>query len=136
MTTTDDLDALPAVEIEEAGPRTLLVRVRGDLDDAATTRLRTELDQELAELPISLLVVDLGRVTLLGSAALALLLHLRRRCRVEGRHLVLVGTARPAVNRPLRISGLLPLFDTRLTVQAALHRPYAEPAGWTAQSPG
>jgi anti-anti-sigma factor len=121
----DDLDPLPAVEIEQAAPRTLLVRLRGNLDDEATARWRAELDQELAETPASVLLVDLSRVTLLGSAALSLLLELHRRCRVEDRHLVLVGTARPPVHRPLRISGLLPLFDTRLTVQAALHRPFA-----------
>ena len=121
----DDLDPLPALEIEEAAPRTLLVRVRGDLDADATAQLRAALDREVAELRVSLLLIDLGRVTLLGSAAMGLLLELHRRCRVEDRHLVLVGTARPAVHRPLRISGLLPLFDTRLTVQAALHRPYA-----------
>jgi anti-anti-sigma factor len=123
MTTADDdLDPLVDVEIEEAAPRTLLVRVRGDLDATATARLGAALDRELAELPTSLLLVDLGRVTLLGSAALNLLLDLRRRCRGDDRHLVLIGTARPAVHRPLHVSGLLPLFDTRLTIQAALHR--------------
>jgi anti-sigma B factor antagonist len=125
----DDLDPLPAIEIEEAAPRTLLVRVRGDLDAEATTRLRVALDRELAVLPASLLLVDLGRVTLLGSAALGLLVDLRRRSRAENRHLVLVGTGRPGVHRPLRLSGLLPLFDTRPTVPAALHGPcFAAPA--------
>jgi anti-anti-sigma factor len=123
MTTIDDdLDPLPQVDVEEVAPRTLLVRVRGDLDAEATVHLRAQVNRELAELPVSLLLVDLSRVTLLGSAALRLLLELRRRCRTDHRLLVLVGTARPAVHRPLRISGLLPLFDTRLTVQAALHR--------------
>jgi anti-anti-sigma factor len=120
----DDLDPLPSLEIEEVAPRTLLVRVRGELDDEATAQLRAALDRELAELPVSLLLVDLSRVTLLGSAALGLLLELHRRCRTEDRHLVLIGTGCPAVNRPLRVSGLLPLFDTRHTVAAALHRPH------------
>jgi anti-anti-sigma factor len=123
----DDLDPLPTIEIEEAAPRTLLVRVRGDLDAEVTAQLRAELDREMAEMPVQILLVDLSRVTLFGSAGIGLLLELHRRCRVEDRHLVLVGTACPAVHRPLRISGLLPLFDTRLTVQAALHRPYAPP---------
>jgi anti-sigma B factor antagonist len=123
----DDLGPLSAIEIEEAAPCTLLVRLRGDLATDGTARLRAELDRELAETPASVLLVDLSRVTLLGSAAMGLLLELRRRCRVENRHLVLVGTGRPAVHRPLRISGLLPLFDTRPTVAAALHRPYAPP---------
>ena len=118
----DDLDPLPTLDIAEAAPRTLLVRVRGDLDADATAEVRAALDREMVELPVSLLVVDLGRVTLLGSAAMGLLLELHRRCRVEDRHLVLVGTALPAVHRPLRISGLLPLFDARPTVQAALPR--------------
>jgi anti-sigma B factor antagonist len=128
MTTIDDdLDPLPNVEIEEVAPRTLLVRVRGDVDAEATEHLRAQVNRELAELPVSLLLVDLSRVTLLGSAALRLLLELRRRCRTDHRHLVLVGTAGPAAHRPLRMSGLLPLFDTRLTVQAALHRPLVPP---------
>jgi anti-anti-sigma factor len=98
--------------------------VRGDLDTEATVRLRAVLDRELAAMPVHVLLVDLGRVTLLGSAAMGLLLELHRRSRVENRHLVLVATGCPAVHRPLRISGLLPLFDTRPTVQSALHRPY------------
>ena len=120
----DELDPLPGVEIEEAAPRTLLVRLRGDLDPAAVAALRATLDEELAQTPTACLLLDLSRTTLLGSAALTLLLALLRQCRVDNRHLVLIGTACPAVNRPLRISGLLPLFDTRATVQAALHRPY------------
>jgi anti-sigma B factor antagonist len=121
-TVDDDLDALPNLKIEQAAARTLLVRVRGDLDAEAAAQLHAELTRELAELPASLLLFDLGRVTLLGSAALRLLLELRRRCRADDRHLILVGTACPAVHRPLRVSGLLPLFDTRPTIQAALHR--------------
>jgi anti-anti-sigma factor len=117
-----DLDPLPSIEIEDVAPRTLLVRVRGELDGEAAGPLRAELERELAETPVSLLMVDLSRVTLLGSVAMGLLLELHRRCRLEDRHLVLIGTGCPAVNRPLRISGLLPLFETRLTVQAALHR--------------
>jgi anti-anti-sigma factor len=113
----------PTIVLVEAAPGTLLVEVRGDLDGEATEQLRAELDRKTAETPASLLLVDLSRVTLLSSAAMRLLLELHRRCRIEGRHLVLVGTGRPAVNRPLRISGLLPLFNTRLTVQSALHRP-------------
>jgi anti-anti-sigma factor len=123
MSEPDDVEPLPVVEIEEAAPRTLLARVRGEVDSAATATVRAELDRELAESAASCLLVDLSRVTLLGSAALGLLTELRRRCRVDNMHLVLVGTSRPEVHRPLRISGLLPLFDTRPTLQSALHRP-------------
>jgi anti-anti-sigma factor len=138
MRDDDDLDPLPAVEIEEPAPCTLLVRIRGDLDADATARLRTELDRELAEtaeMPVRVVLVDLSRVTLCGSAALNLLLELRRRFRLENRHLVLVGTARPAVHRPMRLAGLLPLFDTRITVQAALRRPDVQPCRPALRSP-
>jgi anti-anti-sigma factor len=127
MTRLDDLDPLPALEIEEAAPQTLLVRVRGDLDAGATARMHAELDEELAGAAIARVLIDLSRVTLVGQEALHLLLHLHRRCRAENAHLVLIGTARPEVNRPLRTSGLLPLFDTRPSLQAALYQPYATP---------
>jgi anti-anti-sigma factor len=112
--------ALDTVEVEEPAPRTLLVRVRGDLDTEGTAHLRAALDDELAGASVSRLVLDLSRVTLLASPALDLLRRLRRRCRVDDRHLVLVGTGHPAVHRPLRITGLLPLFDTRPTLQSVL----------------
>jgi anti-anti-sigma factor len=84
------------------------------------TQLRAVLDEELTAARISRVVLDLSRVTLLASPALDLLRRLRRRCRVDGGHLVLVGTGHPAVHRPLRITGLLPLFDTRPTLQSVL----------------
>ena len=125
----DVVERVPAVhwnsftKVVEVAPRTLLVEVRGELDGAATEQLRAELDRKMAETRVPVLLVDLSHVTLLSSAAMRLLLELHRRCRVEDRHLVLVGTGRPAVNRPLRIAGLLPLFHTRLTVESALRRP-------------
>ena len=111
---------LDTVEVEEPAPRTVLVRVRGALDEEWTARRRVVLDDTLAGTTVSRLVLDLTGVTLLASPALDLLRRLRRRCRVDDRHLVLVGTGHPAVHRPLRISGLLPLFDTRPTVQSVL----------------
>jgi anti-anti-sigma factor len=96
------------------------VRVRGDLDDAGTAALDDVVDRRLDESAPYRLVLDLSRVTLLASAAQGLLLRLHRRCRVRNVHLVLVGTAQPAVDRPLRLSGLLPLFDIRPTVEAAI----------------
>jgi anti-anti-sigma factor len=124
MTPFDDLgdldDALPAVEAEEPAPRTALLRVRGDFDEITAGLFAGVVDDEVGGGGISRILVDLSRVTLLTSAALRALQQLRRRCRVQDMHLVLVGTAHPAVHRPLLTSGLLPLFDTRLNLQAAL----------------
>lgn len=120
MTSTDDLWPLPAVEAEEPAPRTLLVRVRGEFDEAVGMELDAVLDEELDGSGASRILLDLSRVTLLTDDALPVLRRLRRRCRVESRHLVLVGAGHPPVHRPLRISGELALFDTRANVQAAL----------------
>jgi anti-anti-sigma factor len=122
MIPSSEFEPLPTVEAEQPAPRTLLLRVRGELDQATTVNLDTVLDNELGEPGVSRILVDLSRVTLLGTAALRTLQQLRRRCRLQNTHLVLVGTGHPAVHRPLRITGLLPLFDTRPTVQAALHQ--------------
>jgi anti-anti-sigma factor len=108
------------VEVEEPAPYTLLVKVRGDLDDPTLALLRTTLDEELGTARFARVVLDLSRVTLLPSPSVDLLRRLRRRCQTDGGHLVLVGTGHPAVHRPLRISGLLPLFDTRPTLQSVL----------------
>lgn len=120
MAPSDDVETLPTVEAEEPAPRTLLLRVRGDLDAVAGDQLATTVDEELVGDGFSRIIVDLSRVTLLATAALTVLQQLRWRCRTQRMHLVLVGTGRPEVHRPLRHSGLLPLFDTRPTLQAAL----------------
>ena len=120
MTDPHDETLYWPVEVEEPAPRTLLVTVRGDLDDPVLTLLRTTVDEELGRARFSRVVLDLSRVTLLPSPAVDLLRRLRRRCRVEAGHLILVGTGHPAVHRPLRISGLLPLFDARPTLRSAL----------------
>jgi anti-sigma B factor antagonist len=116
----DDDDLCWSVEVEEPAPHTLLVKVRGDLDDATLTHLSSTLDEEFAEAQYARVVLDLTHVTQLPPPAVEALRHLRRRCRADGGHLVVVGTGHPAVHRPLRVSGLLPLLDTRPTVQSVL----------------
>jgi anti-anti-sigma factor len=120
MTLPDDLWPLPAVEAEEPAPRTLLLRVRGEFDEAVGMELAGVLDEELDGCGATRILLDLSRVTLLAPEALGVLRRLRRRCRVEHRHLVLVGTGHPLVHRPLLTSGELALFDIRANVQAAL----------------
>jgi anti-anti-sigma factor len=115
-------DAAPLldIEVERPTPRTLVVRSGAELDTGATAELAAVLERELGDAPPYRLVLDLARVTLLAPDALTLLLHLHRRCRLRDVHLVLVGVAQPAVNRALRISGLLPHFSIRPTVGAAI----------------
>ena len=116
----DTVESASSVEAEEPAPRTLLLRIRDEFGAATHTQLADLLGAELDGPRISRILLDLSEVTALPPDGLRALRALRRRCRVENRHLVLVGAAHPAVHRPLRTSGLLPLFDTRPTVQTAL----------------
>ena len=121
MNSSEDVESLPAVEAEDPAPRTLLLRVRGTFDGLTGIQLNTLLDDEVDDRTCSRILLDLSRVTELAPEALGVLQDLRRRCRVRRLQLVLVGSGHPAVHRPLRVSGLLALFDTRPTVQAALY---------------
>jgi anti-anti-sigma factor len=120
MTSFEDPEPLPAVEAEEPAPRTLLLRARGEFDEALGAQLMALLGDELDGPWFSRILLDLSRVTSLATDGLPVLQALRRRCRMENRHLVLIGAGCPGVHRTLRSSGLLPLFDIRPTVQATL----------------
>jgi anti-anti-sigma factor len=104
---------------DQPAPQTLLVRIGGAFGDDMVAALANALDERLSASRSRRLVLDLSQVTSLAPAALNFLLRLRRRCRIEKLHLALVGVARPAVNKPLRMSGALPLFDIRPTVESA-----------------
>jgi anti-anti-sigma factor len=110
----------PAVEVEEPAPSTLLLRVRGTFDEAADLEMTRILDDRLGAPGVTRVVIDLVGVATLTSTGVSTLHRLHRACRVTGLHLVLVGTANPAVHRYLYLTGLLPLVDARPTVQAAL----------------
>jgi anti-anti-sigma factor len=113
-------------EVEEPAPRTVLLRLRGSFDEPAALDVTRILDDRLRGFGMTEVVIDLAGVTALASAGLSTLHRLHRLCRTAGLHLVLVGTANPAVHRYLYLSGLLPLVDARPTVEAALRtRPSA-----------
>ena len=109
--------------VDEPAGWILVVRVAGDLDIATVPPLRLALNRHLAWSRPRRLVVDLSGVTLLSSAALTLLLELDDPPTTPDRHLVLVGTDRRAVHRPLRVTGLLAQFDTRPDLESATGRP-------------
>jgi anti-anti-sigma factor len=102
--------------------------VRGELDEAASSELTRILDNRLGAPGVSRVLVDLIGVATLTSAGVCVLHRLHRDCRVRDLHLVLVGTANPAVHRLLYLSGLLPLVDARPTVQAALRGAHFPPS--------
>jgi len=98
----------------------LVVRITGELDTVTVPQLRPVLNEHLGWSRPCRLVLDLTGVTLLTSAALTLLLELQHSTRHHDEHLILVGAGHRAVHRPLRLTGLLPLFDTRPTLDQAL----------------
>lgn len=110
----------PEMVFDRPAPHTLLVRIGGEFDDDVVDALADGLEERMRAVRFRRLVLDLSRVTSLTPPALSFLLRLRRHCRIEGQHLALVGVARPAVNKPLRISGALPLFDIRPTIESAI----------------
>lgn len=127
------------VEVLEPAPAVALIRVAGSLDADGAVNLGRAVTEELDGCPGRpspyRLLLDLSEVDLLGPKGLDLLLHLHRRCRVADTHLMLVGTGHRAVHRPLLVSGLLPLFDTRPTPGSAIGRGpdgADEPSGPTA----
>ena len=90
-----------------------VVRLGGDVDDVGAAAVHRAIGELLAGSPPARLELDLGGVTALPAAGLTMLLALHRDCRRTGTRLVLARAGHPAVHVPLRLSGLLPLFETR-----------------------
>lgn len=115
-----DLGACAALglSVTRPAPGLLVVEMAGELDSLTAATLRDYLHEQLRTWPAHL-VVDLAAVTFMGSAALAILLQCSAQL-PRGSTLHLTGTVRRAVHRPLKATGLLPLFNTYLTLVDAL----------------
>ena len=102
----------PVVEVEKPSLRTLLLRVRGKLDDAAITefaRIHPQSARRARGVPKPIDLIGVATVTSADVNywnARELLHRLCQDRRVRGLHLVLVGTANPAVHRLLYLSRL------------------------------
>ena len=118
------------LEVSEPAPAVVLVQVAGELNADGAETLRAVLSEHLTHPAPCRLLVDLSQVDDLPQEGLDLLLALHRRCRIVDTHLLLVGAGHRAVHQPLRISGLLPLFDMRPTVPSALTGAAEGGTGW------
>lgn len=83
--------------------------VHGRVDSSTSARLEQELDVVLAE-PAEALVMDLSAMPYMSSAGLRVLLVTGRRCKAEGRRLVLCALA-PNVREVFHMSGFSAIFD-------------------------
>ena len=89
------------------------IAVAGALDMATIDLVERHIQHALScvnHSPPARLVLDLNKVTFMGSAGLHLLLGVRATVRELGTQLVLRGAGRPVIAQPLRVTGLLDLF--------------------------
>lgn len=98
----------------------LVVELSGMLDVPGALSLRELLDERLGLSRLCRVILDLTTITGMSREGVELLVHLHRRSLIEGFVVVLVGSSRGEVERPLLGAGALPLFATRPSVRHAL----------------
>jgi anti-anti-sigma factor len=109
------------IELRRSGQDdVVVVEVRGELDTLTMPRLRAKVREGLA-LPVALLVVDLDRVTFLGTTGLAGLVEIRSTADDQGCGLRLVCRNRHVL-RPLELTGLIGLFPIHDSVTEAVRQ--------------
>jgi len=87
-----------------------VIHVAGEVDMVTGPSLEDQLRKILATQP-ERLIVDLSRVSFMGSTALAVLINIRHMADQQSTRFQLRGTDRRPVAAPLRVSGLDHLFD-------------------------
>ncbi|MGH3796244.1 MAG: STAS domain-containing protein [Pseudonocardiaceae bacterium] len=110
-------DQLISLDVQQVGD-SHLVTVAGEVDMVTTPQLRSYLLQQV-ERAGPTLVLDLRRVTFLGSSGLAVLVETLNRTRERGIALRLVCNSREVV-RPLEATGLTELFEIHTDPATAL----------------
>ncbi|GLZ34677.1 anti-sigma factor antagonist [Lentzea sp. NBRC 105346] len=94
-----------------------VLSVAGEVDMLSAPDLRTTVGRHLTD--GATLVLDLSRVTFLGSAGLAVLVEASQQSKRRGVSLRVVAVAR-AVTRPLEATGLGDVFSVHRTVEEAV----------------
>ncbi|MGH3938573.1 MAG: STAS domain-containing protein [Pseudonocardiaceae bacterium] len=111
------IDQLISLEAREIGD-SCLVTIAGEVDMVTTPHLRSYLKQQV-ERAGSMLVLDLRRITFLGSSGLAVLVEALDWTRARSIGLRLVCDSREVV-RPLEATGLTELFEIHSEPNTAL----------------
>lgn len=106
----------------EAVDGAIVVTVAGELDMLTTPRLRVAVSDALEDAKGAPVVLDLTRVTFMGSPGLAALVEAVRHAERRGGPLrIVVDNARPVV-RPIQLTGLDDVLVLYSTVDEALAR--------------
>jgi anti-sigma B factor antagonist len=106
----------------ESADGAIIVTVEGELDMLTTPRLRAAVSEALDEAMGEPVVLDLTKITFLGSPGLAALVEAVRQARQLGGPLrIVVDNARPVI-RPIELTGLDDVLALYETVEEALAR--------------
>jgi anti-sigma B factor antagonist len=108
-------------ETSQRGPGVVALEARGDIDAVTAPQFAAVLTP-LMRSNLHIVVLDLRRVTFLGSSGLQVLLNSRDAFRRAGCQLRLAGPSR-AIARPLNRLRLVDRFDIHDNVSRALSRP-------------
>ncbi|MBP2370535.1 STAS domain-containing protein [Pseudonocardia parietis] len=114
---TPDVGEVVRFEVVEHGDGAVVVHVHGEIDTMTAPVLSERLAMQIPS--ASLLVVDLSRVTFLGSAGLAALVEAKESSQNADMRLRLVCGSH-AVTRALEATNLLSMFDVADGVPEAL----------------
>ena len=105
-----DATGLLSVAVQRLDHAISVIHVAGEVDMVTGPSLENQLRKMLATQP-ERLIVDLSRVSFMGSTALAVLLNIRHMADQQSTRFQLRGTDRRPVAAPLRVTGLDHLFD-------------------------
>jgi anti-anti-sigma factor len=108
------------VRWRHSGSFTLVIELGGELDARTVRAAQAEILRLVAAEGRCRVILDLGGLTLLDPAGVGLLGTVRRAARRSGFRLILTGADHRPVELPLRIAGMLPLFETRCSLASAL----------------
>jgi anti-sigma B factor antagonist len=106
---TDDGDLLLPIEVVPMSDDVVSVLVRGEIDLTESGELRAVLADACAG-PHRAVVVDLSRVTYIGSSGMGVLAQLSHEMAVAGRSLQLTGCS-PRLRRAFEVTGLDQVLD-------------------------
>ena len=108
----------PTIEVRSPRPHAALVVLGGEHDLSSADRLRETFDQCLAD--CDHLVVDLSATEFIDASTIGALMEARQHAIELDRTFSVVQGTKPAVERLLEVSGVLPLLDVVPTVERAL----------------
>jgi anti-anti-sigma factor len=107
-----------SIETEEHPDGLRIVHVRGDLDSMGSRMVAPVVDAALTDCTGNV-VVNLGKVSFISSAGMALILKQGKRLRLTGGKLVIAGSS-PRVFEVLSMAGFHELFEFYPTVTEAV----------------